>query len=458
MTISQWIDAAIAASQADGCVVIVEATDQLNLRWAANSLTTNGQMTATPATVISVRGKASGQASGPVTGQDDLLSLVREADAAAEAAPDSEDAAELVKGEREEGFDLAPDTIEVSAFERLTRELGEAFAEARRDGHLLFGFAEYQRTTTYLATSGGLRRRFVQPMGRFEFTAKGPDMVNSSWVGQATKDFTDVDVPAHHAELMRRLSWGETRIDLPAGRYETILSPGAVVDLMYPMTWDFTLRDALEGRSAFSGAGERSTKIGQRLSSLPVSVTTDPATPGLETAPFAIVHSSQPGATSVFDNGMPVERVDWIRDGELRDLAATRAVMAQEKLDGPLRFLADNLTIDAGGTVTLEEMIASTKRGLLVTCLWYIRTVDPQTLLLTGLTRDGVYLVEDGEVKGLVNNFRYNESPLDLLGRVTEVSKAEPCLCREWNDWFTRSVAPAMRIPDFTMSTVSQAY
>ncbi len=117
-----------------------------------------------------------------------------------------------------------------------------------------------------------------------------------------------------------------------------------------------------------------------------------------------------------------------------------------------------NLLIDAGGSASMGEMIASTKRGLLLTCLWYIREVDPQTLLLTGLTRDGVYLIEDGEVVGAVNNFRFNESPVDLLRRATEASVADGVLCREWNDWFTRSIAPALRIPDFTMSTVSQAY
>jgi predicted Zn-dependent protease len=102
-------------------------------------------------------------------------------------------------------------------------------------------------------------------------------------------------------------------------------------------------------------------------------------------------------------------------------------------------------------------MIAGTDRGLLLTCLWYIRVVDPQTLLLTGLTRDGVYLIEHGEVVGAVNNFRFNESPVDLLGRITEVGATELTLPREWADYFTRAAMPALRIPDFNMSSVSQA-
>ena len=96
-------------------------------------------------------------------------------------------------------------------------------------------------------------------------------------------------------------------------------------------------------------------------------------------------------------------------------------------------------------------------RGLLVTCLWYVREVDPQTLLLTGLTRDGVYLVENGEVTGAVNNFRFNESPVGLLGRLAEVGATVPALAREWGDYFTRSAMPPARFEDFNMSSVSQA-
>lgn len=105
----------------------------------------------------------------------------------------------------------------------------------------------------------------------------------------------------------------------------------------------------------------------------------------------------------------------------------------------------------------MADMVAATERGLLLTTLWYIRTVDPTTLLLTGLTRDGVYLIEDGEITAAVNNFRFNESPLDLLRRASEAGVAEQTLPREWADWATRAVMPTLRIPDFHMSSVSQA-
>ena len=157
----------------------------------------------------------------------------------------------------------------------------------------------------------------------------------------------------------------------------------------------------------------------------------------------------------MFDNGAPRGAVDWIADGALQNLVRTRA-WAQRTDAEPQPFV-DNLILDAGGTTDLEEMIAATERGLLLTWLWYIREVDPQTLLLTGLTRDGVYLVENGAVRGAVNNFRFNESPIDLLVRVTEVGRTEPAMSREWSDYFRRTAMPALRIPDFNMSTVSQA-
>jgi predicted Zn-dependent protease len=158
----------------------------------------------------------------------------------------------------------------------------------------------------------------------------------------------------------------------------------------------------------------------------------------------------------VFDNGLPLERTDWIRDGELTALMQTRH---SAQLTGlAVTPAIDNLILAApGASASLDEMVASTERGLLLTCLWYIREVDPETLLLTGLTRDGVYLVEGGEVVGAANNFRFNESPVDLLGRVSEVGATQTVLCREWNDYFTRTAMPPLRVPDFNMSTVSQA-
>jgi predicted Zn-dependent protease len=183
-------------------------------------------------------------------------------------------------------------------------------------------------------------------------------------------------------------------------------------------------------------------------------LSSDPFDPELATTPFVLAGSSS-STTSVFDNGLRLGPTDWISDGKLAALVQTRASARSTKL--PVTPMIDNLVLDGGGTATLDEMVAGTQRGLLLTCLWYIREVDPQPLLLTGLTRDGVYLVEKGEVVGAVPNFRFNESPVDLLGRITQIGATQRTMPREWADWFTLARMPPLRIPDFNMSSVSPA-
>ena len=193
-----------------------------------------------------------------------------------------------------------------------------------------------------------------------------------------------------------------------------------------------------------------------RQHGLPLALYSDPAIPGLACSPFVIAHASRRDA-SVFDNGLGLERTDWIHDGELAALIQTRHTAELSGL--PVTPGIDNLALAGppGSAASLEDMVARTERGLLLTCLWYIREVDPQTLLLTGLTRDGIYLVENGEVSGAVNNFRFNESPVGMLGRVAEAGASVPALPREWGDYFTRCAMPPVRVEDFNMSSVSQA-
>ena len=457
--IQSYVDEALAASSADGCVVIAAEHTEANLRWAGNSLTTNGQMRTRSVTVISTFDGADGTRAGvvtrSVTSPEEMQSLVRSSERAARDSEPAEDAAPLV-ADYPHHDDWAADPAETSIeiFEQFAPKLGEAFGRWRSAGDLLYGFAEHQLASTFLGTSTGLRRRFDQPTGRVEINGKTGDLSGSAYASAHTRDFADVDVTELVEQVRRRLEWGRTRVDLPAGRYETLMPPSTVSDLMIYAYWTASARDAEEGRNVYAGA-DGATRIGERLSDLPIRLYSDPTYPGLQCAPFAVVTAPASGVQSIFDNGAATPAVDWMRDGTLTDLARDRAWAA--RTEAQPRQLVDNLIMDAGGTANLDEMIASTERGLLLTCLWYIREVDPQTLLLTGLTRDGVYLVEDGAVRGSVNNFRFNESPIDLLGRATEAGRTEPTLSREWGDYFTRTAMPALRIPDFNMSTVSKA-
>jgi predicted Zn-dependent protease len=451
------VERALELSRADGCVVIADEHSTANLRWAGNALTTNGVTRGRTLTVIATvdgrEGTASGVVSRAAVTADELEPLVRAAEAAARGAGAAEDAQPLVTGVPESpDFTDVPSETSSAVFADFAPALGESFARARAGGRELYGFANHELVSSYLGTSTGLRLRHDQPNGTLELNAKSPDRTRSAWAGRSTRDFKDVDPAALDAELATRLGWAERRIDLPAGRYETLLPPTAVADLLIYQMWSAAARDAAEGRTVFSKPGG-GTRVGEKLTELPLTLRSDPNEPGLESAPFVLTHSSGDDA-SVFDNGLPLSATDWVREGTLNRLSTTRHSAGLTGL--PVAPTIGNLILDGGEDRSLEEMVAATERGLLLTCLWYIREVDPATLLLTGLTRDGVYLVEKGQVVGEVNNFRFNESPVDLLSRATEAGRTEKTLPREWSDWFTRAAMPALRVPDFNMSSVSQ--
>ncbi|WJV49632.1 TldD/PmbA family protein [Streptomyces flavofungini] len=451
------VERALELSTADGCVVIADEESTANLRWAGNALTTNGVTRGRTLTVIATvdgkEGTASGVVSRSAVTAADLEPLVRAAEAAARTGGPAEDAQPLVAGApASPDFTDAPAETSSAVFGDFAPALGEAFARARAGGRELYGFANHELTSTYLGTSTGLRLRHDQPSGTLELNAKSPDRTRSAWAGRATRDFKDVDPGTLDEELARRLAWAERRVELPAGRYETLLPPTAVADLLIYQLWSSAGRDAAEGRTVFSKPGG-GTRVGERISELPLTLRSDPNEPGLESSPFVLAHASGDDA-SVFDNGLPLRPTEWLRGGELAHLTTTRHSAALTGL--PVAPVIDNLILDGGSDRSLDDMVAATERGLLLTCLWYIREVDPATLLLTGLTRDGVYLVENGEVVGEVNNFRFNESPVDLLSRAGEAGRTEKTLPREWGDWFTRAAMPALRVPDFNMSSVSQ--
>ena len=465
-TPQETVERALALSKADGCLVLATDRTETNLRWANNTLTTNGEMRSRRVVVVSVVNGATGTAASVLersaVSAESLEPLVRAAEHAARSAGPADDAAPLVEPTDSQpgsaGWADPPGETTVQVFSSCAPVLGEAFDRAAAEGRLLFGFAEHVLESTFLGSSTGLRLRHDQPTGRLELNAKSPDFARSVWGGQATRDFTDIDVTALEASLAQRLSWAERQIELPAGRYETLLPPSAVADLMTYLYWTAAARDADEGRTVFSRKGGGS-RIGEQLTDLPITLRSDPTAAGLQCAPFLTTTASN-SAVSIFDNGLPSPPVDWISGGVLRHLMRTRSWAS--RTDQAAVIPVDNLILQATGAgpahpaADLDHMVADTERGLLLTCLWYIREVDPQTLLLTGLTRDGVYLVERGEVIGAVNNYRFNESPVGMLGRVTEVGRTEITLCREWNDFFTRTAMPPIRVADFHMSTVSK--
>ena len=445
------LDEAAKLGGADETMVLVSDKVEATLRWAGNSMTTNGVSVSRNITVISVvRRGASAHIGTVVSAEVDprvIPGLVASSQDAARSAPAAVDAAPLLanSGVPADWDAPVPGTGPL-VFADVAESLSRGFGGTDR----LYGFAHHSVSTTFLASSTGLRRRYTQPTGAVEINAKRGDA--SAWTGVGTADFVDVPTDSLLEQLSTRLAWAQRTVELPAGRYETIMPPSTVADMMIYLVWSMAGRGAQEGRTAFSASGG-GTRLGERLTELPLTLFSDPMAPGLACAPF-VATSTSSEALSVFDNGMEITQVDWIRSGVINALAYPRATAA--KFDAEVAVAADNLVM-TGGSAELTDMIAATERGLLLTTLWYIREDDPTTLLLTGLTRDGVYLIEDGEVTAAVNNFRFNESPLDLLRRITEAGASQKTLPREWGDWATRAAMPTLRIPDFYMSSVSQA-
>jgi len=437
-------------SGADETIVLVTDRSTASLRWAGNSMTTNGESVSRDTTVISIvrRGDAAfvGSVKSSEVDPASIGALVSASQQAANAAPEARDGAPALTGSGlPADWEDPVDVTSCDVFGGVAKSLARGFRGADR----LYGFARHELDTTFLATSSGVRRRYTQPTGSVELNAKRGDA--SAWAGVSTPDFVSVPTDSMLDDLALRLGWAARTVELPAGRYETLMPPSTVADMMIYLTWTMDGRGAQEGRTALSAPG--GTRVGERLTDLGLTLFSDPAAPGLQSAPFVATTNSTE-RMSVFDNGMDIGRVDWIRDGTINALAYPRAAAAE--FGAPVAVGTDNLLM-TGGSASLADMIAATEHGLLLTTLWYIREVDPTVLLLTGLTRDGVYLVEDGEVTGAVNNSRFNESPLDLLRRATGAGVSEVTLPREWGDWATRAAMPSLRIPDFHMSSVSQA-
>jgi predicted Zn-dependent protease len=450
-TLQDTIEQVLGLSRSDACIVIAQRLASVNIRWAHNTVTTNGDADDAQLTVISIAGQRVGSVTCSYFPSERLEAIVRESEAACHRRPEAPDYMPLLEGAGEPSdWHSPPADSDIHVFDPFVPQLRALYDRARLAGVATFGYSEHQTATTFVATSTGVRRRHTERIGKVEITGKTPDFTRSSWVGQVTHDFLDIDLREMFDTLQQRLAWAARRLEVPAGSYEVLLEPSAAADLAIAAYWFMTRRDADEGRSPYSKPGG-GTRIGERLFG-DVTISSDPHEPGIEATPFYHGVDSG-GASSAFDNGLDLSRSEWVRDGVLQHLITPRYWAA--KGHTPVMPYVNNLIVTGDGPTT-AEMIAQTERALLVTCFWYIRTVDPQSALLTGLTRDGVFLVEGGEVKGAVNNFRWNMSPITALAQVTQTGRSGLALPRE-HDEFLRSKAPALRIERFNMSSVSEA-
>jgi predicted Zn-dependent protease len=436
--------------------VVVEHSTGANLRWANSTLTTNGMVERQTVHVVAhpdvPGGIGSGTASAVVRTTADLEPLVAQARTEARSAGPAKDAApEVAARPATPTWDLAPELSAPGELAPVSGLLSQVLPAPDIDH---FGYAEHSVTSSFLGTTSGLRLRHDQPTARFELCGKSGSRSRSAWAGRSGRRFADMDLASTPDEVRRGLAAQATRIDVAPGRQRVLLSPSAVADMLIYLLWSAGARDAVEGRSAFSRPGG-GTRVGDRLSSLPVVLRSDPGALGIECADH-VQDTVSSAASSAFDAGLPRAATDWVADGTLRALLTTRYSAG---LAGIAHTpFVDNLIAGVEGrTGTLDDLAARLGDGLLVTCLWYIREVDAQSLLLTGLTRDGVYVVRDGEVVGAAGNFRFNESPLGMLDRIADAGTPVDCLPREWADYFTRTRVAPLAIDEFNLSTASEA-
>ena len=444
----------------EGTVALARVVSQADIRWANSMLTTNGERSTTTLTVVSTQpvrgGTGVGAATGPVRGRSDAHELARHARDTASRSSAAPDAEPLVSGSASDAPDWtdAAERTSGSDLRGLATHLSEVFTNGTADGIEHFGFAENDVTSVYLGSATGLRRRHVQPTARIEATAKSHARTRSAWTGRSARSVSDIDIRGVDVELRRGLGWQQRQIDVSPGRHDAVLTASATADLMVYLMWSASERDAREGRTVFSRPGG-ATRIGEQLTSAPITLSSDPRDIELACVPFCTSTWSS-STSSAFDIGMALSRTDWMANGSLEHLISTRSVAA-ERGTAP-HPLIDNLRlVHADGHGSLDDLVARTSHGLLINSLWYIRQVDSRSLLLTGLTRDGVYVVRDGEVVGSAGNYRFNSSPVDLLSTVRDASATSVALPREFADYFTRAAMPALSVGELNLSTRSDA-
>ena len=450
------IEKILARATSDDCIVVIKEKTQANLRWASSTLTTNGVIQERSVTVIAFKSIGASMAAGGVTRtnvkEDEIDSILDAAIAAAVANGAAEDYAPLARDVSFGNWSAPHTPTGAEVFKKFAPDLGEMMKASVADEIELFGYAEHTHESIWVGSKGGMRLRHDSPVGRVEMTAKSHSRSRSTWEGIETHDFNDVSVEKIDKQIRQRLAWQERKVELPAGRYDTVFPSGSIADFYVYMMWVAGARNAFEGQSVFSKKGG-GTRVGEKLSDIGLQLFSDPSHSILTGSPFVSTTTSTP-FTSVFDNGQKQSRVDWIKDGVLQSLIQTRASSKLTSL--AYTPIGENLIMSVdGASGSLDDLVKKIENGLLLTTLWYIRMVDPNSLLLTGLTRDGVYYVKNGEVQGVTNNFRWNDSPVNALSRISGAGVSEWTQPREWAGDASSMFVPPMIIKEFNMSTVS---
>jgi predicted Zn-dependent protease len=428
----------LSYSKAEQCEVNLNCSDSGNLRYARNAVSTSGGISANSLVVSSAFGKKLGTATINEFDDASLEKVVRRAEELAQLAPENPEFMPFLEPQ-EYGPDsptFSPATAAVTPKDRA--DAVQASLKQAMDNKLnAAGFLSNSVGCAALMNSKGLFAYNTSTDVAFNITVRTDDGKGSGYATRGYNDFSRLNAKADTAIAAKKAMSSVTAKAIEPGKYTVILEPTAVAVMLENLFYSLDARQADEGRSFMSKTGGK-TKLVEQLVDERVNIYSDPWNPELPTSTWS-------------GDGRPQDKVNWIEKGVVKNLFTSR-YWAQKT--GIRDIPTPGGIIMQGGTKTLEELIRGTEKGILVTRLWYIRTVDPQTLLLTGLTRDGTFYIENGEIKFPVKNFRFNESPVIMLNNLDEIGIAERTVSAESE---ANYLLPPLRIRDFTFTSLSDA-
>ncbi|MFC5412622.1 TldD/PmbA family protein [Larkinella bovis] len=427
----------LSYSKADECEANLLGQERGNIRYARNEVSTSGFMINQNLQVQSSFGKKVGIATIDEFDDASLEKVVRRSEELARLAPENPEYMGVLGPQnylKTNGFFESTAKITPAARAEAVAKSLEASGNQKLSAA---GFMEDNRGYSAMMNSKGLFAYYPSTNVNFSLTVRTDDGTGSGYVIRGVSDFAKLDTAAASKIAVQKCLGSVGAKALEPGKYTVILEPTAAAVLLENIFFSMDARSADEGRSFLSKPGGK-TKLGEKIVDERVTIYSDPTHPELPAAPWS-------------GDGRAQEKINWIEKGVVKNMAFSR-FWAQKKGVKAVPF--PNNVIMAGGTASLDDMIKSTQRGILVTKLWYIRSVDPQTLLLTGLTRDGTFYIENGKIKHPVKNFRFNESPVIMLNNLEALGKPERVVSTESDSNY---LIPPMKIREFTFSSLSDA-
>jgi predicted Zn-dependent protease len=432
------IESAIRMSKADGVAVNVGANVTGNTRFAANQLTTAGIIAGSNFAVESFFGAKHAVVTTDDLSEASIRRAVEQSERLAKLAPDDPEVMPALPQQQYTAVNAFHEATAVATPEDRARAALTALEPARRAGNLhASGFIVTGANVSAQGNKAGLFAYHPSTTANYTLTVRTADGTGSGWAAADHKDWTQLDYRGVSQRAVQKANASQNAVAIEPGKYTVILEPQAVGDLVQLLVFYMDARSSDEGRSPFVKK-EGGNKIGEKIVDSRVTIISDPADPQLAGQPFD-------------GDGLPLGRRVWVENGVLKQLYYSRF---WAKKQGKTATGGPTTVKMLGGNTTTEQMIASTDRGLLVTRLWYLREVDPRTALYTGLTRDGVFLVENGRITRAVKNFRFNESPLFMLNNIEAIGPAQRLAGTEVGG---DVVMPSIKARDFNFTSLSEA-